>query len=247
MMQLQSAIQGIRVVAPVLCIAIVLLVPLWLQREATLAGQAQVNDEAVRRAMAHAPYRIERWIGADVPLPEAAGQLLNPTAVLSRRYVHMDDGAIADIMMIRSADARSIGGHHPPVCYPSNGWVMVEADGMQARPTQRGGSQVQLQLGNNAFNAQRYEFMRHDSLGVQAHIRVFNFFMLPDGAITSDIGEVHRYAIWLRHVTPSVTQVQVLTHMTLSESAAHEAAAGLLCGLTHVFEAAGVNFHGTPK
>lgn len=228
----------IRSVAPAISVVLALVLPLWIHRDASLAGERTIDDAAVIAAVDAAPYRIGRWIGADVPLHEAAGQQLKPTAALSRRYVHMDSGQVVEVTIIHSADARNMVGHHPPICYPSNGWTAVDA------PTPLRGNLVELAVNDQTLFAQRYEFTRSIGLAETAHIRVLSFFVLPDGLVTPNISDVHRYTPWLRSSSPGVAQVQVLTNAGFAEPVANAAAGEILGGLHKVLKAMGADFHG---
>lgn len=253
-----NTIRRVRGFAPLISIAVIMLLPLWLKYDSIASEVYQVREAEIVAAVNAAPYRIGRWIGVDVPLHEVAGQHLRPTAVLSRRYVHMDSGHVVEVTIIHSGDARDMLGHHPPVCYPSNGWTAVTKSSSSASfgvavnsgATSGGGEEhdiAKLDIAGLQFPAQRYEFFRSADAAGRLHIRIFNFFVLPDGLVTPDIRDVHRRTSWMRAASPGVAQVQVLTHMEFQEHAAHAAAGEILGGVQEVFQAVGVDFDVTSQ
>lgn len=241
---LERTLHRARAFAPAISIAMLMLLPVLIRRDIATASAPPAPRAAMVAAFSNAPYRIGRWIGADVPLPEAAGQQLRPTAALSRRYVHMDHAYAVDVTIIQSGDSRDMVGHHPPICYPSNGWVAVDSASPAGSSADRQGSQVQLQFADQQVSARRYEYVRRSELAGRVHIRVFNFFVLPDGRMTGSIEEVHQQTSWLQTNTSGVAQVQVLTLHDLPESVARDVTGEILGGLTSVFEAVGVRLNG---
>ena len=69
------------------------------------------------------PIDVGDWVGREVPLPQSATSLLNPNGIVARQYINEDQGVIATLMIVQCRDARDMGGHYPPVCYPANGWT----------------------------------------------------------------------------------------------------------------------------
>ena len=78
----------------------------------------------IRREAEQIPIRIGRWMGEDSAVPAQARDLLKPNVLISRRYV-APDGESAMLLIVQSADARDMGGHYPPVCYPNAGWAKL--------------------------------------------------------------------------------------------------------------------------
>src|SRR5262245_20175599 len=65
----------------------------------------------------------EGWTYQDLEMPEAAVALLKPNAKICRQY--QTPIRPFQFLFIQCRDARDMGGHYPPVCYPSSGWVAV--------------------------------------------------------------------------------------------------------------------------
>lgn len=84
------------------------------------------------------PYLIEdqelggRWVGEPVPVPYEAIEILRPNVIQSVRFFHevggVRDGRTFGIMLVHCRDARELIGHYPPICYPSQGWEMIDAE-----------------------------------------------------------------------------------------------------------------------
>src|SRR3954466_15155977 len=64
----------------------------------------------------------ENWTFEDHDLPDGAIALLKPNATLFRQF---KSPRPFQFLFIQCRDARDMGGHYPPVCYPASGWVVV--------------------------------------------------------------------------------------------------------------------------
>src|SRR3954469_20179194 len=65
------------------------------------------------------------WTFEDFRLPDGAIALLKPNASLYRVFKSPRQ---FQFLFIQCRDARDMGGHYPPVCYPASGWVVVGDD-----------------------------------------------------------------------------------------------------------------------
>jgi hypothetical protein len=61
------------------------------------------------------------WTRVDLDVPGAAVALLKPNKLICREY--RKSGRQFQFLFIQCQDARDMGGHYPPVCYPASGWV----------------------------------------------------------------------------------------------------------------------------
>jgi hypothetical protein len=129
------------------------------------------------------PKAIGDWSGVDVGVPAAAGRMLHPNAMCSRRYRYGQNGPSVDLLVIHCSDARDMGCHYPPVCYPAHGWKL-----RRDRPV------VCRVEPDTIIPAKEYEFLRHEvRQGEPPLLRtiwVVNVLLLPDGIITPDISAV---------------------------------------------------------
>jgi hypothetical protein len=196
---------------------------------------------AIAAAMASAPYRIGRWASRDIDIPEHAGRLLRPNAMLARRFVDLESGAVVDLLIVHCGDTRDMLGHYPPVCYPSHGW------------TPGGAHAAAIDLDHSNIPAMVYEFTQIRAAGRTARLRVINFFVLPgsvDGErggetmVTGDMDEVYRRTNWLGASIRGVAQVQVLSRgdATAEQTIGH--AREVLSGLSPLLESLGVHHYG---
>lgn len=217
--------------SPPLSLAIVILLPQWLEHRPNGAPVRSTSTDAVTEAVASLSYTIGPWVGRDVPVPEAAVKLLRPNALVGRQYRNLDSGIVMDLVLVHCGDARDMLGHYPPICYPNAGWQKTAPDH----------AAVELQLLGRSFAASHYTFSRPSSSGAQRRIRLFNFFVLADGTLSHDIHDVRARTNSLGATIGGVAQVQLLTDEACSLDDARAAAVDLLDGTAALFEALGVS------
>src|SRR5688572_8658902 len=103
------------------------LVLLALLGDRALLRMAPAETEpyhaAVRAAVAAIPQVSGNWVGKDVPVPDAAVQMLHPNVIFSRRYQNLSTNETVAVLLVHVRDARDVLGHYPPVCYPGQGWM----------------------------------------------------------------------------------------------------------------------------
>jgi hypothetical protein len=194
---------------------------------ADLDRQAQIVA-----ACRDAPYRIgRRWVGKDIEVPPAAVRLLHTNAILSRRFERIGSGATVSLLLVHCTDIRDMGGHYPPVCYPSAGWTRVERELPHA---------LELKVGGRAIPVRAYEFARLQGGLREVRIRVFNSFILPDGSLTPELGQIRSVAERRAVSARGIAQLQVVTTMDMSLEEAAEAAREILEGMSGLMAALGV-------
>ncbi len=109
-----------RFVAPIL--SLLMLAGIFAQSMSHASPGVAADYHARIRTLAdQVPMRIGAWSGEETPVPAQARDLLKPNVLISRRYV-APSGEAAMLLIVQSADARDMGGHYPPVCYPNAGW-----------------------------------------------------------------------------------------------------------------------------
>ena len=188
-------------IAPVACLASLLAAGYMLSHDSVGdRGQAVARARSIRASLGDVPFMAGDWVGTDCPLPAGATEILMPTAVLSRRFVELGTGRRATLGIIHCGDVRDMHGHHPPSCYPSSGW----------RPREGGHDTVELELDGERFTASLYRFNSTDSTGALREVSVVGFFVLPEGAITSDMGQLRSRAAKLDISRMGVGQIQVV-------------------------------------
>ena len=73
------------------------------------------------------PQKIGDWVGHDQEMPEdTISEQLAPQAILMRRYVNSrDDSKIVELCLVYNFQRRSVSFHDPNICYPAQGWSIV--------------------------------------------------------------------------------------------------------------------------
>ncbi len=211
--------------APLIALALLLLLPEvspegFANSEGILARNAQVA-----RVFRAAPYRIGNWLGEDVEVPSAAIEILRPNAILSRRFERLDGEMSVDLIIVHCSDARDMQGHYPPNCYPANGWHPCDREEQHEWVVLVGGQAIAMRV---------YSFRRIEGWGSERTLRVFNYFLVPNGEMTSDFGVMRRLASRLALSVQGVAQVQVVMSGESSFQDSIEAAEELLSGFSSI-------------
>lgn len=129
----------------------------------------------VREAVKLIPYVVGNWVGTDKEINQDALRILDANSTLSRVYRNLATGGTATLLLVQCADARSLLGHYPPVCYPSQGWSEVSS-------TPRS-----IAIDGGTFDAMEYVF-GYDLIQKSTPLDVLHFTVLPDGRIAPDMG-----------------------------------------------------------
>jgi len=230
-------------IAPILSIALLLTLPALFSHDPQTVPISGPEQRLVAEAVAAMPYRIGMWAGRDADVPEAAVRLLRPNAMISRRFTNLERGLTIDFTIVHCGDARDMLGHYPPVCYPSAGWVAdasIEAQPSSRSVRESGASIARLSVAGRPTDVHHYHFSRIRDYGETVRVQIFNFFVLPSGEITYDIGDVSRRTNWLGASVHGVAQIQLLMSASVPRELAIEGANDLLQGMTEIFESLGV-------
>lgn len=185
--------------APLLAFGLLLAIVLTQGAGAQTPPGVEAYHDRVAAAIERIPYRIGDWVGTDVEVPPAAQRLLRPNKVMQRRYRNMVTGQTFNVLVVHTKDSRDMVGHYPPNCYPANGWTPEDA------------SATTFTLSTGAFGAREYRFNRLVE-GVRQRLRVFNFFVLPDGegVIAADYSDLNAASRDRRFTGLGAAQVQLL-------------------------------------
>ena len=215
--------------APMLSLLLLVALAWGLPNRVALDEPAARRQAQIAAAMNAVPFFVGDWIGEDEAVPREAQKLLRPNATLSRRY-RRPGGTWLHLLVVHCSDARDMIGHYPPICYPSSGWVAVplpEPD-------------VELAIADRRVPVRTYMFRRVREHGAEETIRVFNAFVLPDGTITSRIGDINRQSERLAVSAQGVAQVQIISAAGVSREEAMAAASELLAGMPALRQALGI-------
>lgn len=84
----------------------------------------KVFDSMPKKLQSDSAVWLQRRV---VPVPSSQVDILALNAAISREYVRLGTfpTAAATIFVAYCDDARSMEGHHPPVCYPASGWSLL--------------------------------------------------------------------------------------------------------------------------
>ncbi len=118
-----------------------------------------------------------------VPVPTGQAKMLGRSAYLSREYVRLRTypQVNAIVFMVYCADSRMMTGHHPPNCYPSSGWDLVE-DGTTDFSVRRADERV--------IETTIYRFERQKNAGEE--LVIISGFFLEDGRFFSTLDTATR-------------------------------------------------------
>ena len=220
---------------PAIALGVVIGLPVIMPNHVRLNPAAIARQEAVAAAVAEAPYQVGRWLGRDIEVPRAAVELLKPNAILSRRFQRAEGGHSVSLLLVHCMDMRDMGGHYPPVCYPSSGWVPLddpEAD------------EAMLEFRGRPLPVRVYAFRRIEDGIREARIRIYNFFVMPDGKVTPDIAVVRGRSERLALSAQGVAQIQIITALEMPTAEAVAAANELLEGMGEILESLGIGARG---
>ena len=218
---------GLAYAAPALALLLLCVLPLVFPNRTITDATTRARQQSVALAIANAPYRIGQWVGKDIEVPPAATKLLRPNAILSRRYRRMSDDLVLDLLLVHCSDARDMGGHYPPNCYPSSGWSAMHPG------TDR---ETNLTIAGQAIPVRVYEFQRMQDDLREVRVRIFNVFILPNGELTTDIGQVNRLRERLAFAAAGIAQLQIVMSADLDEERAIPAASEILTGMSEILK-----------
>lgn len=164
----------------------------------------------VRAAVSLIPFNIGDWIGTDTEIRQEALKILDANCTVSRVYRNLKTQHTATLLLVQCADARSLLGHYPPVCYPSQGWSELSSE-LKPVPQEYG-----------PYGATCYAFA-YDLSQQSNALRVMHFTVLPDGRIAPDMRLLETAARDRRYTFCGGASVQLIVDSGLSESEQKEA------------------------
>jgi len=209
--------------APLL--TLLLFVGIWGETRAFHApsGDATAYHALVRASAANLPYRFGDWEGDDIPLPQAAVTLLKPNVLLGRRFENARTGEHVTLLLVQCRDARDMGGHYPPICYPAHGWALREK------------KQAKVHVDGRTASMMVYRFTFESPERFSEHV-IYSFFILPNGRIDSGRDGVDRVAADARAKLFGAAQLQVVFDGSMSEERRNEVFGELVSLATPVIE-----------
>ena len=211
-----AALKSLRHTAPFITAGLLVALAIMFPNSVRVDPATLSKLEAVKQAVAVMPYRVGRWNSTRIEIPASAIELLHPNAILSRRFEPIDGGPSISLLLVHCTDARDMGGHYPPNCYPRAGWELVSS------------RRDSLTLKEKDVPVAVYTFSRFSETGVETRIRILNVFVLPDGSLTPERKSIIRLADRLSVASLGVAQLQLLSSLTVSDETALSEASELL-------------------
>lgn len=158
---------------------------------------AHAYHAQVRELAEQVPLQIGDWMGEDSPVPAQARDLLKPNVLISRRYVAPSGDSVL-LLIVQSADARDMGGHYPPVCYPNAGWSKLQ----EPRDSE-------VQVAGTAIPLTEYTY-GVDGFDGGRERRILDFFVLKPVGPVREQRHVRRQASDYRLRHYGAAQIQVI-------------------------------------
>lgn len=171
-------------------------------------GASTAYFAQVRQAIDALPDQIDGYLGQEQPPLPAAVEMLRPNRLLQREYTHTITGNAFSLLIVHCGDVRDMQGHYPPVCYPSAGWRIEQAQAESIERSEDGPIPIM-----------RYLVSRDD--GANSFRRVIaNTFILPRadrplGRDDRDLDSVTRTR-WSAGL--GAAQVQIITPANMDEA-----------------------------
>jgi hypothetical protein len=182
-------------------LAVALLAAVGAHRYATIRRPAAVGQyhEAIRAAAASIPPNVGGWVGSEIPVPAQAIRVLAPNAIISRRYVNVENGTSAGLLFVHCSDAHDMAGHFPLRCYPAAGWDL------------RAARSREWAAGDLRVTGSEYEFTRRsrDGAGGETTLVVANCLLRPGGLILPDMNSMTKSIVGAGGQSSGAGQIQV--------------------------------------
>ena len=220
-----AALKSLRYTAPLMTAGLLLALAIMFPNSTRVDPATLSKLEAVKQAVMAVPYRVGRWNSTPIEIPAAAIELLHPNAILSRRFEPIDGGPSISLLLVHCTDARDMGGHYPPNCYPSAGWKLVSS------------RRESLTLKEKDIPVAVYMFSRFSEIGLETRIRILNVFVLPDGSLTPELNDIRKLAARVTVASLGVAQLQIVSSLTMSDETALSEANELLEALPGLLRA----------
>lgn len=205
-----------------------MLAGIAIQRYVTAHSPVQVDAYRLRiRAAADAvPHHIGAWVSQDVSVPVQALSMLKPNVMISRRYLNVENGATAGLVLVHCSDAHDMAGHFPLRCYPAQGWEL-----RSSRPRD-------WEAGGLKLTGTEYEFVRDDESGKgQSHIFLANCLFRPGGKVLRDMNALARSIVGAGGEATGAGQIQIYFDATVAPEQRDAAINALVGGYRPVLDA----------
>lgn len=194
----------LKFLAPLVTIGLLTGVALDQSSRQVAPPGVEAYHASIREAENLIPYNIRNWVGTDTEIRQEALNILDANSTVSRVYRDLVTGHTATLLLVQCADARSLLGHYPPVCYPSQGWSQISSG---IRP-------ISPEYGT--FEATEYTF-GYDLLQQSNALEVLHFTVLPDGRIAPSMDLLEIAARDRRYTFYGGASIQFIVNSGLSD------------------------------
>lgn len=218
--------QRAREIGPILTLALMLALPMVIRIGDYWTPETEAAHARIAEAVNAVPWNIGSWTGQDVEVPAAAEAMLRPNALLSRRYRKIgEERGEVTVVIVHCRDVRDMYGHYPPVCYPNVGWTRdTSADAYRT-----------FELINDDVTIKRYRFTKRLGSGVEEELRVFSFFVLPDGQVVTELDNVRELLKRPGSYSLGVAQVQCVRSGSANANEDQQVIDEVLNGMSDLF------------
>lgn len=136
-----------------------------------------------------------------VEIPTSQVEALELDAYISRIYRRIGGQRVRDVTIFfaQTGEARAMAGHHPPRCYPSSGWELLEDDTVDLDV---------LRTDGKVIHSRMYHFV--SLLDRQLSLWVVNGFVLPDGRVVRSLDETASISGRVAESSRGLVQFQLL-------------------------------------
>jgi hypothetical protein len=215
--------------APLLTLAILLASPAVLARQGTTAEDL-ARLAAIAAAMETVPLRIGNWVGSEVPIPTDQEEILNPNAILSRKYQEVRSardlgsrgiGTDVTMLLVHCSDVRDMDGHWPLHCYPKSGWKIEEF-------------RDDIAVGAPGGGTHRFAWARFTIANNNATLRTMTVlftFVLPEGRVETNMRQLSDRSARKADSAKGVAQFQFVFWGDVPAERCAEVAAELVGGV----------------
>lgn len=194
----------LRLITPLVTIGLLAAVGVDQAGRQVVPAGVEAYHKRVRESEALIPYNIGNWIGTDATFRQETLNILDANSIVSRGYRNLTTGTTATLLLVQCADARSLLGHYPPVCYPSQGWSEISSEVVSLPPEY------------GSFSGTKYLFS-YKLLDHSDSLEVLHFTVLPDGQLAPDMGLLDKAARDRRYTFCGGASVQFVISSGLSE------------------------------
>jgi len=189
-------------VAVAITTAVILMLVFGSMHRILLARlSTSTNEVPIHQSVLDAfPMRIGDWVGQDIPLDEEIVRKTSADTLISRRYSSELTSESVLLYIACGTKTSEIMIHHPEVCYPGNGWTLVDR------------SEVELSADNGLTLPCRLLQFSWGKLS-QEKVTILHY-LIVDGLPHHDVS-LARSSLWrLASKVNYVAQVQIVCYAT---------------------------------